>query len=183
MSPREGRGQAIEAKEAGVRPQVAPTVSSAETTSSGCHHLSTDDSGHLRADATPTNGGRLSLYRQIPTQVLADGPAPASTRRRRAGVRTRQSKNANATLATYDVLDDPLVQSAAREGPQACPTYARRDSRPCGGRTATPGPSDRRQCRRRRQSQLSQHARHAAADDARGRPGPRCRSSPPPRGR
>jgi hypothetical protein len=183
MSPREGRGQAIEAKEAGVRPQVAPTVSSTETTSSGCHHLNTDDSGHLRADATPTNGGRLSLHRQIPTQVLADGPAPASARRRRAGVRTRQSKNANATLATYDVLDDPLVQSAAREGPQACPTYARRDSRPCGGRTATPGPSDRRQCRRRRQSQLSQHARHAAVDDARGRPGPRCRSSPPPRGR
>jgi hypothetical protein len=62
-SPLEGRGQAINAKESGVRPQLAPTVSSAETTSSGCHHLSTDDSGHLRASATPTNGGRPSLHR------------------------------------------------------------------------------------------------------------------------
>jgi hypothetical protein len=44
-SPLEGRGQAIKAKESGVRPQLAPTVSSAETTSSSCHHLSTDDSG------------------------------------------------------------------------------------------------------------------------------------------
>jgi hypothetical protein len=61
-SPHEGRGQAIKAKEPEVRPQVAPTVSSAETTSSDCHHLSTDDSGHLRASATPTNGGRPSLH-------------------------------------------------------------------------------------------------------------------------
>jgi hypothetical protein len=115
--PREGQGQAIEAKEPGVRPQVAPTVSSAETTSSGCHHLSTDDSRHLRTDATPTNGSRLSLHRQIPTQVLANGTAPTSARRHHAGVRTRQSKNTNAALATYDVLDDPSVQSASQEGP------------------------------------------------------------------
>jgi hypothetical protein len=27
------------------------------------HHLSTDDSGHLRASAMPTNGGRPSLHR------------------------------------------------------------------------------------------------------------------------
>jgi hypothetical protein len=89
---------------------VPPTVSSAETTSSDCHHLSTDDSGHRRASATPTNGGRPSLHRQIPTQVLADGPAPASTRRGRAGVRTRQSKDTNAAHAAYDVLDDPPVR-------------------------------------------------------------------------
>jgi hypothetical protein len=63
MSPHEGRGQAIKAKESEVRPQVAPTVSSAETTSSGCHHLSTDDNGHLRASAMSTNGGRPSLHR------------------------------------------------------------------------------------------------------------------------
>jgi hypothetical protein len=62
-SPHEGRGQAIKAKEPEVRPQVAATVSSADTTSSGCHHLSTDDSGHLRASATPTHGGRPSLHR------------------------------------------------------------------------------------------------------------------------
>jgi S-formylglutathione hydrolase FrmB len=88
---------------------VASTVSSAETTSSGCHHLSTDDSDHLRASATLTNGGRPSLHRQIPTQVLAGGPTSASARRRRAGVRTRQSKNTNAALAAYDVLHDPPV--------------------------------------------------------------------------
>jgi hypothetical protein len=63
MSPHEGRGQAIKAKEPEVRPQMAPTVSSAETTSSGCHHLSTDDSGHLRASATLMNGGHPSLHR------------------------------------------------------------------------------------------------------------------------
>jgi hypothetical protein len=61
-SPHEGRGQAIKAKEPEVRPQVPPTVSSAETTSSDCHHLSTDDSGHLRASATPMNGSRPSLH-------------------------------------------------------------------------------------------------------------------------
>jgi hypothetical protein len=179
-SPHEGQGQASKAKEPEVRPQVVPTVSSAETTSSSCQHLSTDDSGHLRASATPTNGGRPSLHRQIPTQVLADGPTLASARRHRAGVRTRQSKNTNAALAAYDVLYDPPVLSAAREGPQTCPTCARRDNRPCGGRTATPGRSGRRLRRKRRQSQLSQHARHAIADNACGRPGPRYRSSPPP---
>jgi hypothetical protein len=109
-SPHEGRGQAVKAKEPEVRPQVPPMVSSVETTSSGCHHLSTDDSSHLRVSATPTNGGHPSLHRQIPTQVLADGPAPASAQRRRAGVRTRQSKNTNAALTAYDVLYDPPVQ-------------------------------------------------------------------------
>jgi hypothetical protein len=151
-------------------------------TSSGDHHLSTDDSGHLRASATPTNGGRPSLHRQIPTQVLADGQAPTSVRSHHAGVRTRQSKNTNATLAACDVLDDPPVQSATRGGPQTCPTCARRDSRPCGGQTATPGSGGKRQRRRPRQSQLSQRARHAGVDDACGRPIPRCRSSPPPQG-
>jgi hypothetical protein len=91
---------------------VPPTVLSAETTSSDCHHLGTDDSGHLRASATPTNGNRPSPHRQIPTQVLADGPAPASVRRRRARVRTRQSKDTNAAHAAYDVLDDPPVRTA-----------------------------------------------------------------------
>jgi hypothetical protein len=137
-------------------------------TFSGCHHLSTDDSDHLRASATPTNGGRPGLHRQIPTQVLPDGPTPTSVWRRRAGVRTRQSKDTNAARAVYDVLDDPPVRT--------------RNSHPCGGRTATPGPSGRRQRRRPRQSRLSQRARHAAADDACGRPVPRCRSSPPPKG-
>jgi hypothetical protein len=57
------------------------------------------------------NGDRPSLHRQIPTQALADGQAPTSARRRRAGVRTRQSKNTNAALAACDVLDGPLVRT------------------------------------------------------------------------
>jgi hypothetical protein len=111
---------------------VALTVSSMEATasageaSSGSHHRSTNDSGHLRANATPANGGHPSAHRQVLTPVLA------------TGVRTRQSKNTNAALAAYDVLCDPMVRPAAWEGPWTWPTYARRNRRPCGGRTATP---------------------------------------------
>jgi hypothetical protein len=57
------------------------------------------------------NDGRPSLHRQIPTQVLADGRAPTSARRRRARVRTRQSKNTNAALTACDVLDGPPVRT------------------------------------------------------------------------
>jgi hypothetical protein len=110
-SPHERRGQSIKAKEPEVRSQEALTVSSAETTSSGYHHLSIDDSGHLPTDTAPANGSRPSLHWQIPTHVLADGPAPTSARRCRAGVRTRQSKNTNAARATYGVLYGPPVRT------------------------------------------------------------------------
>jgi hypothetical protein len=43
----------------------------------------------------------------------------------------------------YDVLYDPPVRPAAQEGPWTWPTYARRDRRPCGGRTTTPRPGSR----------------------------------------
>jgi hypothetical protein len=108
-SPHEGRGQAIKAKELESAGGADGLVGG--ETSSGDHHLSTDDSGHLRAGAMPTNGGRPSLHRQIPTQVLADGQAPNSARRRRAGVSTRQSKNTNATLAACYVLDGPPMRT------------------------------------------------------------------------
>jgi hypothetical protein len=59
---------------------VALTVSSAEATNSavgsltyGDHHLSTDDSGHLRADATPANGDRSSAHKEVLTPVLGTG--------------------------------------------------------------------------------------------------------------
>jgi hypothetical protein len=68
----------------------------------------------MRAGATPKNGGRPGLHRQIPTQVLVDGQAPTSAWRRRAGVRTRQSKNTNAALAACDGLDDPPVRTAQK---------------------------------------------------------------------
>jgi hypothetical protein len=117
---------------------VALTVSSAEATTPavgsltyGGHHLSTDDNGHLRTNAVPANGGRPSAHKEVLTPVLA-------TR-----VRTRPSRDANTAPAAYDALYDPLVRSAAREGPWTWPTYARRDRRPCGGRTATPRPGSR----------------------------------------
>jgi hypothetical protein len=110
---------------------VALTVSSAETTSSGGHHLSIDDSGHLCANATSANGGRPSAHRQVLTPVLA-------TR-----ARTILSKNTNTALAAYDVLCNPSVRPAAREGPWTWLACARRDRRPCGGRTTTPRPGSR----------------------------------------
>jgi hypothetical protein len=117
---------------------VALTVSSAEATASaggsltyGDHHLSTDDSGHLRANATPANGDRPNAHRQVLTPVLA------------TGARTRLSQNTNTALVAYDVLGDPSMRLAAREGPWKWPTCARRDRRPCGGRTATPRPGSR----------------------------------------
>jgi hypothetical protein len=137
-SPYEGREQAIKAKEPEVRPQVALTVSSAEATPSivgsltyGGHHLSTDDSGRLRTNAASANGGRPSAHKEVLTPVLA------------TGVGTGPSKNADTAPAAYDVLYDPLVRPAAREGSWTWLTYARHDRRPCGGRTATPQPGSR----------------------------------------
>jgi hypothetical protein len=108
-------------------------------------------------------------HRQIPTQVLPDGRAPTSVRRRRAGARAGQPKNTNAALAACDVLGGPLVRAAQH------PPVRRADSHtpPSGGRW------HRKLC----QSQLSQQTRHAGADDACGRSAPRCRSPPPPLGR
>jgi hypothetical protein len=72
---------------------VALTVLSAEATTSavgsltyGDHHLSTDDSGHLRADAAPVNGGCPSAHNEVLTPVLA------------TGVRTRPSGDADTAL-------------------------------------------------------------------------------------
>jgi hypothetical protein len=117
---------------------VALTVSSAEATTSavgsltcGGHHLSTDDSGHLRTNTAPVNGGHPSAHKEVLTPVLA------------TGVRTRPSRNADTALAAYDVLYDPPVWSVAREGPWTWPTCARRDRRPCGGWTATSRPGSR----------------------------------------
>jgi hypothetical protein len=114
---------------------VALTVSSAEATTSavgsltcGGHHLSTNDSGHLRTNAAPANGGRPSAHKEVLTPVLA------------TGVRTRPSRNTDIVPVAYDVLYDPPPPG---EGPWMWPTYARRDRRPCGGRTATPRPSSR----------------------------------------
>jgi hypothetical protein len=59
--------------------QLAPTVSSTETTAGargsltyGDHHLSTDDSGHLPTNTAPANNGRPKAHRQVLTPVLAE---------------------------------------------------------------------------------------------------------------
>jgi hypothetical protein len=53
-----------------------------------------------------------SLHRQIPTQVLPDGRAPTSERRRHAGARAGQPKNTNAALEACDILGGPPVRKA-----------------------------------------------------------------------
>jgi hypothetical protein len=117
---------------------VALTVSSVEATASaggsltyGDHHLSTNDSGHLRANATPANGGRPRAHRQVLTPVLA------------TGARTRLTQNTNTALVAYDVLCDPPVRPTAREGPWTWLACARCDHRSCSGRTTTPRPGSR----------------------------------------
>ena len=108
---------------------MALTVSSAEATASaggslsyGDHHLSTDDSGHLRANATPANGGRPSAHRQVLTPVLA------------TGARTGLSQNTNAALATYDVLCDPPMHPEAQGGPgRGRPAHDATDARAADG--------------------------------------------------
>jgi hypothetical protein len=85
---------------------VALTVSSAEATTStvgsltyGDHHLSTNDSGHLRADAAPANGGRPSTHKEVITPVLA------------TGVRTRPSGDADTALRRTTCCVTPSAAS------------------------------------------------------------------------
>ena len=71
-SPRGGREPAIKAKE----PEAWSAggidgVIDGETLSD-CHHLSTDDSGHLPTNTAPANGGRPNAHRQVHTPVLAE---------------------------------------------------------------------------------------------------------------
>jgi hypothetical protein len=121
-SPHDGRGQAIKAKEPEVRPQVAPTVSSAETTSSGCHHLSTDDSGHLPTNTAPASGGCPKVHRQVLTPILA------------IRTRTGPSQNTSTALTAYDVLCDHLVQPTAQGGPgRGRPAHGATDTQAADG--------------------------------------------------
>jgi hypothetical protein len=94
------------------------------------HQRLASDSGHLRP------GG-------LPATVAITVRTKRSSLSSSYGVRTRPSKNAAATSTAYDVLYDPpdgvgTVRPAARGMPRMWRTCARRDHRPCGGRTATP---------------------------------------------
>jgi hypothetical protein len=70
--------------------QAALAVSTAETTSSGCHHLSTDS--HLLTNAAPAYDVRPKAHQQVLTLVL--------TTKTRMG----PSQNTSTALAAYDVL-------------------------------------------------------------------------------
>jgi hypothetical protein len=57
-SPRGGREPAIKAKESEARSAGGVDSVVGRETLSGCHHLSTDDNGHLPTNTTPASDGR-----------------------------------------------------------------------------------------------------------------------------
>jgi hypothetical protein len=161
---------------------VALTVSPAEATTSavgsltsGGDHLSTDDSGHLRTGGLPATAAASARAKR------SSLPSSHGSEDKTIQERDRHPPR-RTTSCTTPPGDVGAVRPAAQETPWMWRTYAWRDRRPYGGRTATPRPSDRRQRWRRRQSHLGQGARHADADGACSRPAPRSRSSPPPQG-
>jgi hypothetical protein len=142
---------------------VALTVSLAEATTSVVGSLTSGDD-HL----SPTSGSdHLCTDGQRLPQHARRGPRS----RPHCGSEDKTIQECRRCPAAYDVLYDPPVQPAAREKPWMWLTCARRNRCPCGGRIATPCPSDRRQRRRRHQSHPGRGARHTVADDAsHGRP-------------
>jgi hypothetical protein len=99
-SPHGGRGLAIKAKELETRSAGGADGLVGGETSSCCHHLSTDDSGHLPTNTAPASDSRSKAHQQVLT--------PALTTRTRTG----PSQNTSTTLAAYDVLCDLPVQPA-----------------------------------------------------------------------
>jgi hypothetical protein len=94
-SPRGGREPAIEAKEPKAQSAGGIDGVVGEETLSGCHHLSTDDSGHLPTNTAPASGGHPKAHRQVLTPVLA-------TR-----TRTGPSQNTSTALEAYDCCVTP----------------------------------------------------------------------------
>jgi hypothetical protein len=87
------------------------------------------------APTTAATSALVAYQRRRPPQRVQEGPRP----RPPTGVRTRPSKNAAATASAYDPLGDVrAVRPAAQGAPRMRQTCARRDHRPCGGRTAAP---------------------------------------------
>jgi hypothetical protein len=168
-----GDNEAIKAKESGTQQQVALMVPAAEATTSAraaSPAAATTSAPTTAATSAPVDDGCLGAREEVLTPVL-----PRSE--------DKPSKNAAATPAAYDVLYGPPVRPVAREKPWMWRTRPRRDRRPCGGRTATPRPSGRRQRRKLLQGHLSQEARNTVADSACSQPAPCSRSSPPLQGR
>jgi hypothetical protein len=63
VSPLEGRGQAIKAKEPEARSADGADDLVGGEAFSGCHHLSTDDGSHLPTDRSPLKSSRTGEHR------------------------------------------------------------------------------------------------------------------------
>jgi hypothetical protein len=126
---------------AGSRWKLAPG-----SLTSGYDHLYSErpacGSGHLSTNGSPATAATfapVACRQGRPSQRVRRGPRP----RPPMGVRTRPSKNASATSMAYDVLYDPsggvgAVRPAMQWTPWMWRICARRERRPCGGRTTTP---------------------------------------------
>jgi hypothetical protein len=99
MSPLEGRGQAIKAKEPEARGADGGGDPVGDEDFFSRHHLSTDDGSHLPTGGSPLGSSRTS-------------GAPTFMQRRRAGAKAGQPQNTNAALAARDVLGGPPVRAA-----------------------------------------------------------------------
>jgi hypothetical protein len=113
-SPRGGRELAIKAKESEAQSAGGTDSAIGGETFSGCHHLSTDDSGHLPTNTAPASGGRPKAHRQVLAPVLA------------MRTRTGPPQNTSTALAAYDMLCDPRCSRPQSPGQRTeCCTLAR----------------------------------------------------------
>jgi hypothetical protein len=113
-SPHGGREPAIKAKEPEARSAGGTNGAVGGETFSGCHHLSTDDIGHLSTNTAPVSGGRPKVHRQVLTPVLA-------AKRERDRPRTRVSPSRRTTCCVTPRCSRP--QSPGRR--MECCTLAR----------------------------------------------------------
>ena len=168
-SPRGGREPAIKAKEPEARSARGIDCVVGGKTSSGDHHLSTDDSGHLRVGATPT--------KWRPPQLAPADPHSSPHGRVGTDLRAEAScRSENKTIQEHERRPSGVRRLGRSPGAHNAIAALMADRQPhstlaVGGGTGSYA------------SQLSQRARHAGDDDACGRPAPRCRSPPPPLGR
>jgi hypothetical protein len=155
-SPHGGREPAIKAKEPEVRSAGATDglvgggnrFGRGSLTYGNCH-LSTDDSGHLHANATTANGNCPNAHRQVLTLVLAEAVLEHEYRPR--GVRR---------------VVRPLGAADGARRTWTWPACAWRDRHPCGEQAVALCPNGGRRHRKQRQSRSGRRARQAAAASA-----------------
>jgi hypothetical protein len=99
MSPLEGRGQAIKAKEPEARSVDGGGDPVGNEDFFSRHHISAGDGSHLPTGRSPLGSSRTS-------------EAPTSAQRRRTEAKAGQPQNTNAALAARDVLGGLPVRAA-----------------------------------------------------------------------